>query len=174
MPLFEARLAPPLVRLQPFYPTMRMYGGDAAVPFSLVTFKGEVAYFTSSAPQADEYGLYVVQVERQSGEWFLVGGYAGEAVTRSRSPLGFAYDRGFSRAFLGRAGYTIDAHRSLAFETAVRQNGKGQWARAEYSQSLGQHWRATLGFTWVRGDPDDFLGQFGRNSHAVAALRYSF
>jgi hypothetical protein len=177
MPLFDAevtRLAPALARVQPFYPAMRMCGGDVAVPLTLVTVKAEAAYFTSSTPQADEYVLYVIQVERQAGEWFLVGGYAGEAITQSRSPLGFAYDRGLSRTFLGRAGYTIDAHRSVAFESAVRQNGKGVWARAEYSQSLGHHWRATVGFTWVRGDPDDFLGQFRRNSHAALALRYSF
>ena len=177
LPLIDAtvaRLAPPLVRAQPFYAAMRMYGGDAAVPLPLVTLKGEAAYFTSSTPQADEYVLYVIQVERQSGEWFLVGGYAGEAITQARSQLGFAYDRGFSRAFLGRAGYTIDANRSLAFDTAIRQNGKGVWARAEYSQAFRQHWRATLGFTWIRGDPADFLGQYRRNSHALLALRYSF
>jgi hypothetical protein len=26
----------------------------------------------------------------------------------------------------------------------------------------------------IRGDPDDFLGQYRRNSHLTATLRYSF
>jgi hypothetical protein len=118
--------------------------------------------------------LYVVQLERMAGEWFFVGGYAGEAVTSSRNSLDFAPDRGLTGAFLGRAGYTIDANRSLAWEAALRDNGDGLWLKFEYSHALGQHWRATAGFTWIRGSPGDFLGQYRRNSHGSVALRYSF
>ena len=49
-----------------------------------------------------------------------------------------------TRSLVARASYTIDLVRSLAFETAVRQNGAGVYAKAEYSQARGQHWRATL------------------------------
>jgi hypothetical protein len=117
---------------------------------------------------------YVLQLERQSGEWSLVGGYSGEYVTRRQGPAGFSPDRGLTRAFLARASYTIDANRSLTMEAAVRRNGDGAWVRAEYSQAFGQHWRATAGFTLIRGDLGDFLGQYRRNSHATLALRYSF
>jgi hypothetical protein len=151
-----------------------MVGGDAAVPLRWLTLKTEAAYFTSSDHRADEYVQYVVQLERQAGEWFLVGGYAGEIVTQARKLSDFAPDRGLARAFLGRAGYTIDARRSLAVEAAVRQNGKGIWVRLEYSHLLGQHFRATAGFTVVRGVTGDFLGQYRRNSHATLAIRYSF
>jgi hypothetical protein len=151
-----------------------MYGADAAVPLRWFTVKGEAAWFTSSTPQADEYVQYVVQLERQKGEWFLVGGYAGEAVTVARNPFDFAPDRGLARAFLGRAGYTIDVNRSIAFEGAVRQNGDGAWLKFEYSQAFGQHWRATASFTVIRGAADDFLGQYRRNSQGILALRYSF
>jgi hypothetical protein len=156
------------------YAQMRMYGADAAVPLPFVTLKAEAAYFTSSSPQADDYALYVVQAERQAGEWFLVGGYAGQVVTARRRQLDFAPDRGLARAFLARAGYTIDPNRSLAVESAVRENGDGVWTRFEYSQAIGQHWRATGAFTLIRGTPDDFLGQYRRNSHATLTLRYSF
>jgi hypothetical protein len=91
-----------------------------------------------------------------------------------RAVLDFAPDRGLARAFLGHAGYTIDASRSVAFDAAIRQNGKGEWGRVEYSQLLGQHWRATAGFTLIRGNQDDFLGQYRRNSHFSLAFRYSF
>lgn len=177
LPLIDAtvlRLAPPEVAVTRFYPQLRLYGGDAAVPLRWFTVKAEAAHFTSATEQADEYVLYVIQVERLAGEWFFVGGYAGQAVTNSRSTLEFAPDRGLARAFLGRAGYTISANRSIALETAVRQNGRGLWTRIEYSQAFGQHWRATAGFTWIRGQPDDFLGQYHRNSHLILALRYSF
>jgi hypothetical protein len=176
LPLFNTivQQEPLEVRLQRYYPQMRMYGGDAAIPLHLVTIKGEAAYFTSSTKTADEYLLYVIQVERQAGEWFFVGGYAGEALTTRRSPLDFAPDRGLTRAFLARAGYTINTNRSIAFETAARQNGKGVWAKIEYSQAFGQHWRATAGFALIRGSDSDFLGQYHRNSHALLALRYSF
>jgi len=177
LPLLETRVlsaAPPRVEVARLYPRMRMYGGDAAVPLRWLTVKGEAAYFSSSTPQADEYVQYVVQLERQAGEWFLVGGYAGEAVTARRNRLDFAPDRGLTRAFLGRAGYTIDTNRSIAVEAAVRENGNGAWTRVEYSQAFGQHWRTTLGFTWIRGSADDFLGQYRRNSHAIFAVRYSF
>ena len=63
----------------PDYPTLRSYGGDAAIPLPWFTAKVEAAYFTTDTPRTDEYVLYVVQLERQIGEWSLMGGYAGEA-----------------------------------------------------------------------------------------------
>jgi hypothetical protein len=164
----------PAIWLQRVYPQMRMYGGDAAVPLKLLTVKGEAAYFTSSTPQADDYALYVIQLERQQGEWMFVGGYAGQAVTRKRQALDFAPDRGLASAFLGRATWTIDTNRSLAFEAAARRNGDGAWLKAEYSHALGQHWRVKAAFTLIRGSPGDFLGQYRRNSHGALTVRYSF
>jgi hypothetical protein len=174
LPLFRAQPGRSGLEVQPFYPQMRMYGADAAAPLPGVTLKGEAAYFTSSTPQADQYALYVLQLERQAGEWFFVGGYAGQAITRHGEAAGFSPVRGFTRAFVARAGYTIDVNRSLTFEAVARQNGRGVWLKAEYSQAFGQHWRATAGFAWIRGEPSDFLGQFHRNSHALLAFRYSF
>jgi hypothetical protein len=46
--------------------------------------------------------------------------------------------------------------------------------KGEYSQALGQHWRATLDLALIRGDMADFLGQYRRNSHALLIVRYSF
>jgi hypothetical protein len=179
LPSFEAvpRLtgAGVQIDIQRFYPKMIMAGGDVAIPTALFTVKGEAAHFSSSDERADEYALYVIQLERQSGEWFFVGGYAGEAVTRKGTRAAdFAPDRGLSKTFLGRAGYTIDTNRSVAFEAAGRQNGDGLWIKSEYSQAFGQHWRATLSGTLIRGEPTDFLGQYRRNSHVVLVIRYSF
>jgi hypothetical protein len=172
---------PDVVQFTRVYPRIRMFGGDAAIPTRWFTLKGESAYFRRAeqspplqAPSADDYVLYVIQLERQSGEWMLVGGYAGEIVTERRAPLTFAPDRGMTRALVGRASYTIDTNRSAAFEGAVRQNGAGAYARAEYSQARGQHWRATLAAVAIAGRDDDFLGQYRRNSHAQLSLRYSY
>jgi len=162
------------VFIQRYFPKLRTYGADLSVPLRWLTVKGEAAWFTSKTSTADEYILYVIQLERQTGEWIFVGGYAGETVTRERSALDFAPDRGLTRAFLGRAQYTIDVNRSVAFETAIRENLDGAWVRIEYSQAIGQHWRATAGFTLIRGEPNDFLGQYHRNSHGIVAIRYSF
>ena len=52
-----------------------------------------------------------MQLERQAGEWFFVGGYAGEAVTNRRSILNFSPERGFTKAFLGRAGRVYSHYR---------------------------------------------------------------
>jgi hypothetical protein len=156
------------------YPAIRSYGADAAVPLRWFTVKGEAAYVTSSSPASDEYVLYVVQLERQSGEWLLLGGYAGEATTARHAVLSFAPDRGLTRAFMARASYTIDTNRSLTLETAVRQTGRGVYAKGEYSQARGPHWRATMSGAIIRGDDDDFLGQYRRNSHVTLSLRYSF
>ena len=111
-----------------------MAGGVAAIPLRFFTVKAEAAYFIDPQKQADEYLIYVVQLERQKGEWLFVGGYAGQYVAKKRSPFDFAPDRGLTRAFLGRAGYTIDATRSVALESAVRQNGEGVWVKLEYTQ----------------------------------------
>ena len=175
LPSFDVLFTPltASVALTRTYPSLRLYGGDAAVPLPWVTIKGEAAYFTSSTPGAEEYALYVIQVERQVKEWSLVGGYAGSAVTRdAASPLQFAPDRGFAKSFVGRAGLTIDANRSLAIETAVRSGGS--FVRFEYSQLFGQHWRATGGIAWIRGDMTDFLGEYRLNSYGSLAIRYSF
>jgi hypothetical protein len=174
---------PPHAEVTRLYPAIRMYGADAAMPTRWFTIKAEAAYFTSradlsrqsgEAAAADEYVLYVVQLERQTGEWVIVGGYAGEAVTTKRSTLDFAPDRGMTRSIVARASYTIDTARRVAFETAVRQNGDGFYGKLEYSHARGQHWRATLTGVAIAGHSDDFLGQYHRNSHLKAALRYSF
>jgi hypothetical protein len=175
LPSFDVLFTPltASVALTRVYPNLRLYGGDAAVPLPWLTVKGEAAYFTSSTPGAEEYALYVIQLERQVKEWSFVGGYAGSVVTRdAASPLQFAPDRGFAKSFVGRAGLTIDANRSLAIETAVR--GGGSFVRFEYSQLFGQHWRATGGIAWIRGDMTDFLGEYRRNSYGSLAIRYSF
>jgi hypothetical protein len=115
----------------------------------------------------------VVQVERQVREWSLVGGYAGEKVTRAPSnPLLFDPEQGFSRSFVGRAEWSIDARRSLTFEGIVR--AAASFARTEYSQTFGQHWRGTAGLGWIRGSVTDFLGEYRRNSYGSLAIRYSF
>ena len=175
LPLFDASFDPAsaTARAQRFYPSMRMYGADAAIPFPWLTLKGEAGYFTSATPGAQDYVLYVIQVERQVKEWSLVGGYAGEAVTGgAASPLSFTPDRGFAKSFVGHATLTIDVNRSLTVETAVR--AAGSFVRFEYSQAFGEHWRVTPGVAWIRGDMTDFLGQYHRNSYASLGVRYSF
>ncbi len=176
LPSFNATLAPalpPVVVLDRMYPRLRLYGGDFAIPLAWFTVKSEAAYLTSSTPGAQEYVLYVTQVERLVKEWSFVGGYAGSYTTRQpASQLQFAADRGIAKSFVGRAGLTIDANRSLAIETAVR--AKGSFLRFEYTKAAGQHWRTTAGLAWIRGDMTDFLGQYRRNSYASLAIRYSF
>jgi len=175
LPVVDGRLLPGLrVELFNRFPTMRMYGGAGAVPLPWFTVKGEAAFFKTSDRGADDYVLYVVQLERTVKEWTLVGGYAGEHVTERRVQLDFAPDRGLARAFVGRASLAVDAARTLAFETAVRQNGAGAWLKSEYTQQLSKHWQARASMTLIRGKQDDFLGQYRRNSHAILALRYSF
>ena len=102
------------------FPSMRMYGGDAVVPSRWITIKAEGGYFTTDNPLADDYVLYVIELERQHGELLAAGGYAGEHVTRQRSIGRFAPDRGMTKAFTGRAAYTFDPNRSAAVEAAVR------------------------------------------------------
>jgi hypothetical protein len=167
--------AAPALEIQRFYPKLRMAGFDTAIPMRWLTFKAETAYFASTDPRADDYALYVVQLERQTGEWFFVGGYAGEALTKIGTQTGdFSPERGLTKTLLGRAGYTIDTNRSIAVEAAVRQNGDGAWVKFEYSQAKGTHWRVTGNVTFLGGAMEDFLGQYNRNSHVLLILRYSF
>lgn len=164
----------PLVALRREYAPLRSAGVDAALPLPWFTLKGEAAWLTTSSPIVDDVVQYVIQMERQTGEFSLVWGYAGEAVTTSRSVFDFAPDRGLTSAFLGRAAYTLGPTRDLAVEAAVRQNLDGLVVKGWLSQAVGNHWRWTLGATVIAGEEDDFLGQYRRNSHLVASLRYSF
>jgi hypothetical protein len=156
------------------FPAMRMYGGDAVVPSRWLTVKAEGGYFTTDNPLADDYVLYVIELERQHGELLAAGGYAGEHVTSARAAGRFAPDRGMTRAFIGRAAYTFDPNRSAAVEAAVRPDLDGVYVKAQYSQARGDHWRTTLAMAALGGDSDDFLGQYRRNSHVVLSVRYSF
>jgi hypothetical protein len=182
LPNIESALtgSSPVLVLLRAYPAIRAYGGEAAVPTRWLTLKGEAEYFTlrstaaASAVPTDDYILYVVEFERQSGEWVFAGGYAGEIVTEQRQAVAFAPDRGMTKSFVGRAGYTIDPRRALAFESAVHQDGRGLYVKAQYTQAYGQHLRLTLNGVGIAGQDDDFIGQYHRNSHVAVALRYSF
>jgi hypothetical protein len=164
----------PQVAITRTYPQIWMIGADAAVPTAWVVAKGEVAYIGSTDGRTDQYVLYVVQVERQVGEWLIVAAYVGEAVTEARAPAAFTFDRGLTRALLGRASYAVDANRSLAMDTAIRQDGRGSWVRFEYSRAGGKHVRVTAQATWIRGDGRDFFGAYRRNSSAAVSVRYSY
>lgn len=164
----------PRVLVTSVFPSIQMVGGDLVVPARWMNVKGEAAYVRSRDGRTDDYVLYVVQLERQFGELSMVLGYAGQYIARDRPGQEFGADRGLTRAVVGRVGYTIDATRSVALETAVRQTLEGVWIRPEYSQALGAHWRLTLGGHIIRGEADDFIGQFRRNSHLTATARWSF
>ena len=142
LPLIDARpVAPETIDLTRVYPALTMAGGDLALPLAWFTFKGEAAYFRgdpdAAEPNSDDYVLYVLQLERLIGEWSLVGGYAGEHVITARSSLEFAPDRGLTRAFVGRVGYTIDTNRNVAAEVVARQNGDGTWLKLEVLAGFG-------------------------------------
>ena len=79
-----------------------------------------------------------------------------------------------AQTVLGRALYTVDVNRSLTFEGAVRQDGRGYYGKAAYSQALTRHWRATARLDLLGGSTGDFLGQYRRNSSARIAVRYSY
>jgi hypothetical protein len=94
LPDIESRVLPAAIEFRRIYPTLRAYGADMAVPLRAVALKGEAAFFASPTGTSEEYVLYVVELERQVREWVLVGGYAGEVVTKTGENLPFAPDRG--------------------------------------------------------------------------------
>jgi hypothetical protein len=176
LPDIDAQIVPARhqVNLTRTYSAIRTYGTELSVPTPLITIKAEAAYFTSPSSLSEEYVLYVVEAERQVGEWMLDGGYAGDAVTKSGQGATFGSERGVAQSFIGHASYTVNPRRTLAVEAAVRQNGNGLYAKGELSQAFAQHWRLTLAGVAIAGKNDDFLGQYHRNSHASIALRLSF
>jgi len=163
----------PLV-LTRIYPRIRTYGLDFAVPMPWLTVKGEAAYFLSRDDAFPEYGLYVLEIERQMGEWLFTGGYAGEVVTGEDRPLAFDPERSLARSFIARAFYTAGPQRTFTLEAVGRQNGEGFYVMGEYSHGFGEFWRITITQVVLAGDEDDFLGQYRRNSQLSAALRLSF
>ena len=152
------------------------YGADAAMPTRWFTVKGEAAYFTSSSPATDEYVLYVVQLERQTGEWVFVGGYAGEAVTERRAALTFAPDRGLTRSIVGAR---VVHHRSES-QRGVRDRGPAEPATACTARRSTRRRAASTGGSTVTGVLH--RRRAGRLSRSVSpqlaraslVLRYSF
>lgn len=162
------------VALTRTYAALRTYGGEASVPTPAFTLKGEAAWFTSPTATSDEYVLYVIEAERQIGEWLFDVGYTGEVVTESRARSPFAAERGVAHSIIGHASYTIDPRRHVEIEGAGRRNGRGVYVRGEFSQTFGRHWRLTVAAAGIGGKDDDFLGQYQRNSHVSATLRLSY
>jgi hypothetical protein len=165
--------------VQRFYPKIRTYGTDAAIPLRVVTLKTEAAWIDSretsvSAPRSDSYVLWVAQLERQVRQWVIAGGYAGQTVFEYRYPIYFDPQRGLTQSFLAKAVYNLDAPVSFSIETATKQNGRGTWTTAEYSRQLANHWRLIGGITVIAGNRNDFLGEYHRNSFGVLRIRYSF
>ena len=143
----------PLIALQRTYAPLRMAGADAAVPLRWFTVKGEIASLFTTSDDADDVVMYVVQLERQSGELSLVAGYAGEIVTERRSTFEFAPDRGLTRAFLGRAGYTIGADERCLVRSRRAPEPRRRVAQgAVFSRRVGAHWRATVAGAVIGGD----------------------
>jgi hypothetical protein len=176
LPLIDIAVvpAPVSIHVQRRAPQLTSAGVDAVVPLSFVTVKGEAAWLGSETPDADELVLYVLQLERQVGEWLLVGGYAGEYVIEEHLMYRFAPDRGLARSIVGRAGLTIDTNRSLTIEAVLRQNADGFYGSVEYSHAVGPHWRLTGSGVVFAGEDGDYLGQYRHNTFAALSLRYSF
>jgi len=170
----EPRLARQAVEVRREHAQLSAVGADLAAPLPWFTLKAEAAWLGSGTRASQEVLLYVVQAERQAGEWLFIAGYAGEYVRREPQTFRFSPDRGLARAFVGRASLTIDTNRSVAIESVVRRNGDGFVARGEYSQALGAHWRATGQVALFGGVDGDYLGQYRHNSFAAIALRFSF
>jgi hypothetical protein len=177
--LIPTEPVPQILYIQRFYPKIRTFGTDAAIPFPWFTLKTEAAFFDSrensvNAPRSDTYVLWVAQLERQIRQWVIAAGYAGQTVFDHRYPNYFDVDRGLTKTFFAKAVYNLNAPTSLSIETAIRQNGQGALANIEYSRQLANHWRVIGGITILAGARDDFLGQYRRNSFGILKLRYSF
>lgn len=175
-PDFNLQIDPAASRISysRMYPALRLYGGDLTVPRSLFTFKAEGGYYTFPRTNHDEYVLYLLELERQIRDIHLTLGYAGEVVTAHGSALQYPGERGFARGLVAHTLYTVDSNRALSLDVFLRQNGTSSLLSPAFSQSFRDHWRVTVGFTWLRGEAQDFLGQYHRNSFARTELRYSF
>jgi hypothetical protein len=165
--------------VQRFYPKIRSYGTDAAIPMRYFTLKTEAAFIESrenslNAPRSDTYLLWVAQLERQIHQWVIAGGYAGQTVFDQRYPIYFDPERGLTKTILAKAVYNLDAPTSVSLETAIRQDGQGAFSTIEYSRLLATHWRVIGGITVVAGNRNDFLGEYRRNSFGQLKIRYSF
>jgi hypothetical protein len=156
------------------YPSLRSYGAELSVPTRVISLKGEMAYFTSPDSTNREYILYVVELERQTGEWMLSGGYIGESVTREGAGFRFAPDEGVAKSIIGHANYTIGPQASATIEGALRSSGDGGYVKGQFSDAFASHWRVTFTGVWIGGKDTDFIGQYHRNSNASMTLRLSF
>ena len=165
--------------VQRFYPKIRTYGMDAAIPLSVFTLKTEAAFFdsretSSNMPRSDTYMLWVAQLERQIHQWMIAAGYAGQTIFDLRYPIYFDPERGLTKTILAKAVYNPDAPSSVSLETAIRQDGQGVFSTLEYSRLLATHWRLIGGITVITGVRNDFLGEYRRNSFGSLKIRYSY
>ena len=175
-----------LISVQPWvalitrrYPRIRMYGGDLVYTARYVTLRAESAYFASKpeAPgvgRGDDYALYVIEAERQSGKVQWTVAYANKALLEDRKSYSFDPQRSLAGCFLGRLHWGWRSNYTLGIEGAVRQSGGAWLSRAVLTRSWGPHLTTKFNITWIYGAAGDFLGQFRRNSYGSFTDRYSF
>ncbi len=130
LPLFDfAAPTPPTVEVQRYYPQMRMYGGDAAIPLKGVTVKAEAAYFTSTTKTEDEYALFVAQAGAAGRRMVFHRRICG--ANGDRTPVHFRFrPRPWIDARVSRAGGIHHRHQS--------ERGAGNCDPAERRGFLGK------------------------------------
>jgi hypothetical protein len=162
------------IKLRRDYPKIRMVGGDFSRATPWVLLRGEAAWFTTTTPYTDDYVQYVVEAERTQGPVTFIAGYTGEKILEDRAKNRLALDRALAHLFLGRLHWNINARNDVKAEVLARRDADIFGIRSAYSRRLGEHWRISAGYTWLRGNPETAIGRYNVNSHATAGIRYSF
>ena len=89
LPNIESRVvsSPPTIELTRVYPRLRTFGADAAVPMRWFSVKARQRFLRLPPRRAKSTCCDVAEIERQTGEWVLVVGYAGEVVRDRAAPF---------------------------------------------------------------------------------------
>ena len=165
---------PRILEYRGVYPKNRMVGADVTAPWRGVLWKAESSYTRSLTNLADDYWVFVVQAERLRDKWQWTAGYTGAFRVEDRHTSQLPVNRSFTKSFSGRVSWSPISKNLLSAESFLQQNGKAFVCRLLYSRELARSFRATAGYIWITGSPDELIGTYHINSYATMQFRYSF
>jgi hypothetical protein len=156
------------------YYRVRVAGFDFASDLGPIGIRGEAAYFDQTDPNNLDHVLYVVGVDKNWRDWFVILQYAGQKVNGRLAGQAVFPDLGLRSSMIYRVERTLGPSRSIEIKGVLRLRDGDFLLQPIYSVALSNNWRLKLGATVFAGSKNTYLGQSRDSSHLNLQLTYSY
>lgn len=173
-PSFDAGQLRVLISLRREYYRVHVAGVDFASEIGPIGIRGEAAFFDQTDPLNLDHLLFIIGVDKNWGDWFIIAQYAGQKVNGNLANTAVFPDLGLRSTLICRAERALGPSRSFEIKGALRLLDGDFFLQPLYSVALSNSWKIKLGAAIFAGARDSYLGQFRDNSHLNLQLTYAW